>query len=209
VDLASWYSAAKTPISFQDTTKRISDLIIAFGLLVFTLPLLVIVAVAVKLDSCGPVLYRQERVGLNGRKFILLKFRTMVCDAEPHGPVWATENDARITRFGRFLRYTRIDELPQLINVLRGDMSMVGPRPERPYFTDRIAAVVPFFTERHRVKPGITGLAQINYPYGASIADAQQKLRYDLYYIEHRSFLFDLFILVLTLGVVFSRWGAR
>jgi lipopolysaccharide/colanic/teichoic acid biosynthesis glycosyltransferase len=169
-----------------------------------------IVALAIKSDSFGPVFYRQERVGLNGLRFMLLKFRSMVLDAEPDGrPVWAVERDVRITRVGRFIGCTRIDELPQLFNVLCGDMSMVGPRPERPYFVDQLTKVIPFFAERHKVKPGITGWAQINYPYGASIKAAREKLSYDLYYIKNRNLALDLVILIATVSVVISKWGAR
>ena len=194
----------------ETAIRRFVDLIIACALIIFTLPFMAIVALAIKLDSFGPVLYKQELVGLNGRRFILLKFRSMVLDAEPDGrPVWAAERDIRITRVGRFIRCTRIDELPQLFNVLCGDMSVVGPRPERPYFVDQLTKVIPFFAERHKVKPGITGWAQINYPYGASIKAAREKLSYDLYYVNNRNFALDLVILISTVRVVISKWGAR
>jgi exopolysaccharide biosynthesis polyprenyl glycosylphosphotransferase len=190
--------------------RRVADLIIACTLILLTLPFLAVFALTIKLDSSGPVFYRQERVGLGGRRFMLVKFRSMVRDAEPDGqPVWAVERDIRITRIGRFLRCTRLDELPQLFNVLRGDMSMIGPRPERPYFVDQLNKIIPSFSERLKVNPGITGWAQVNYPYGASIYDARQKLSYDLYYIRNRSVIFDLIILLLTVDVVIWQKGAR
>jgi len=149
-------------------------------------------------------------VGLGGRRFNLLKFRSMIEDAEPEGrPVWAAQNDNRVTRVGRFIRRMRIDELPQLFNVLRGEMSMVGPRPERPYFVDQLTKIIPFFSERHSVKPGVTGWAQIKYPYGASIEDARKKLAYDLYYLKNRSITLDLLILLSTVRVVILQQGAR
>jgi lipopolysaccharide/colanic/teichoic acid biosynthesis glycosyltransferase len=194
----------------ENAMRRVVDLIIACALIIFTLPFVAIVALAIKLDSFGPVFYRQERVGLNGHRFVLLKFPSMVLDAEPDGrPVWAAERDIRITRVGRVMRCTRIDELPQLFDVLCGDMSVIGPRPERPYFVDQLTKVIPFFAERHKVKPGITGWAQINYPYGASIKAAREKLSYDLYYINNRNFALDLVILISTVRVVISKWGAR
>jgi exopolysaccharide biosynthesis polyprenyl glycosylphosphotransferase len=168
-------------------------------------PFLALVAAAIKLDSRGPVLFRQERTGERGRTFLLYKFRTMREDAEAQtGPVWAQANDPRVTRLGRLLRKTRIDELPQLFNVLRGDMSFVGPRPERPAFVKLLAERIPFYDERHRVKPGITGWAQINYRYGASIEDTERKLRYDLFYIRNFSPLLDLDIVIGTLRVMLA-----
>jgi exopolysaccharide biosynthesis polyprenyl glycosylphosphotransferase len=190
--------------------KRVADLMIACVLIVFASPLMPIVALLIKLHSFGPVFYQQERVGLGGRRFMMLKFRSMVHDAEPDGrPVWAAERDSRITRIGRVIRSTRIDELPQLFNVLCGDMSMIGPRPERPYFVDQLTGILPSFAERHKVKPGITGWAQINYPYGASIEDARQKLSYDLYYAKNHNAILDLVILLSTVRVVIFKWGAR
>jgi exopolysaccharide biosynthesis polyprenyl glycosylphosphotransferase len=188
--------------------KRLLDFILATSLIIFTLPVMIIVALAIKCDGPGPVVYRQDRVGLGGRPFNLLKFRSMIQNAEQDGPVWAAEQDVRITRVGRIIRLLRIDELPQLLNVIRGEMSMVGPRPERPYFVDHLAAKIPRFVERHAVPPGITGWAQINYPYGASIEDAQHKLGYDLYYVQHQSLGLDLRILFSTVCVVIFQKGA-
>jgi sugar transferase (PEP-CTERM system associated) len=190
--------------------KRFLDVAVSLLLLVLTLPLLLIAAVAVRLDSKGPIFYRQERVGAAGKPFDMYKFRTMRVDAESvGGPQWAALADPRVTRVGAFLRRTRIDELPQILNVLKGEMSFVGPRPERPYFVDHLAEQVPFYLERHRVRPGITGWAQINYPYGASIEDARAKLSYDLYYIKNFSFLFDLLIILSTAEVVLFHKTAR
>ena len=190
--------------------KRGLDLVVATALLWLTLPLMVAVAVLIKLESSGPVFYRQERVGRDGRNFVLFKFRSMRADAEAAGrPQWASVGDPRITRVGRFIRRTRIDELPQLLNVLRGDMAVVGPRPERPYFVGQLAERIPFYAQRHCVKPGITGWAQVNAPYGASLADARDKLRYDLYYVKNRGVLLDLWILTCTVRVVLWQEGAR
>jgi sugar transferase (PEP-CTERM system associated) len=190
--------------------KRALDLVASLSLLILTLPTLLLVALAIRLDSTGPVFYRQERVGRYGATFSIYKFRTMRADAE-HGsvPQWASVRDPRITRIGSFLRMTRIDELPQVLNVLRGDMSFVGPRPERPFFVQSLSREIPFYSERHRVRPGITGWAQINYPYGASIEDAKAKLSYDLYYIKNYSLLFDLLIMLSTAQAVLFNKGAR
>jgi sugar transferase (PEP-CTERM system associated) len=189
--------------------KRLFDLALAAAVVLLAWPLMLLTALAVRLESEGPVLYRQERVGLNGRRFVLLKFRSMRHDAEQGVPVWARDDDARVTRVGRIIRKTRLDELPQLWNVLRGDMSFVGPRPERPFFVEQLAAVLPFYEQRHAVRPGITGWAQVKYRYGASLEDAREKLRYDLYYIKHLSLAFDATILVDTVKVVLFGKGAR
>lgn len=190
--------------------KRVLDICASLALLVLTLPTLVLAAIAVRLDSPGPIFYKQQRVGRHGSEFMIYKFRTMRVDAEKSGvPQWAAARDPRITRVGSFLRMTRIDELPQIMNVLRGDMSFVGPRPERPFFVQSLSAEIPFYSERHRVRPGITGWAQINYPYGASIEDAKAKLSYDLYYIKNYSFMFDLLIILSTAHAVFFKKGAR
>ncbi|MCO6419882.1 exopolysaccharide biosynthesis polyprenyl glycosylphosphotransferase [Siccirubricoccus sp. KC 17139] len=190
--------------------RRGLDIAIALFLLIFTLPVLVLTALAVKLDSPGPVFYRQERVGRGGRVFRLLKFRSMVTDAEAGGaPVWASKQDPRVTRVGRFIRLTRLDEVPQVLNVLRGDMALVGPRPERPAFVAQLAELIPHYADRALVRPGITGWAQVNYPYGASVEDARMKLAYDLYYLGRRSLFLDLLILVATVRVVLFQEGSR
>jgi lipopolysaccharide/colanic/teichoic acid biosynthesis glycosyltransferase len=189
--------------------RRGRDIVISLLLLAVTSPFLLLIAGLIKLDSPGPVLYRQDRVGLHDRVFTLLKFRSMRTDAEAAGPCWAAERDPRVTRVGGFIRSCRIDELPQLINVLRGEMSLVGPRPERPHFTAQLARVLPRYHERNGVLPGITGWAQVSYRYGASVKDAGVKLDYDLEYVAKRSLLFDLRILAATVRVVLFRIGAR
>lgn len=199
-----------TDSRFGTLAKRTLDIVVSAALLALTFLLMLIVALAVKLDSPGALLYRQVRVGLHGRPFTLLKFRSMRADAEAGGtPRWAARRDDRVTRIGRFIRSTRIDELPQLLNVLRGEMSLVGPRPERPHFVEQLAEVIPFYHERADVKPGITGWAQVNFPYGASVEDAREKLSYDLYYLKNRSLLLDLLILISTVRVILFREGAR
>ena len=194
---------------WYEVSRRTLDVIGSLLLLAFALPLLLLVAVLIKVDSTGPVLYRQSRVGLHGRIFTMLKFRSMRVDAEVAGPCWATDRDPRMTRIGAFIRATRLDEVPQLLNVLRGDMSLVGPRPERPHFVQQLAAIIPRYHERTHVLPGITGWAQINYPYGASVEDARAKLAFDLFYINNRALLLDLRILLRTIPVVLFRIGAR
>jgi sugar transferase (PEP-CTERM system associated) len=189
--------------------KRAVDVTLAAVGLVLAAPLMLLTTAAVRLDSPGPVLYRQQRMGEGGRLFTLFKFRSMRADAETGTPIWATDQDDRVTKVGRFIRTTRLDELPQLWNVLRGDMSFVGPRPERPFFVEQLAAVIPFYMERHVVKPGITGWAQVKYRYGSSIEDATEKLRYDLYYIKHLSIFFDLTIVMDTVKVILSGKGAK
>jgi sugar transferase (PEP-CTERM system associated) len=183
--------------------KRFVDVTLALLLLLLSAPLLAMVAIAIKLESAGPVLFRQVRVGLHGKSFIIYKFRSMRQDAELEtGPVWAEERDQRITRVGHFIRKFRFDELPQAFNVLRGEMSLVGPRPERPFFVERIERQIPFYGLRHYVKPGITGLAQVMYRYGASVEDACEKLQYDFYYAKHQSLRRDVAILLKTIKVV-------
>jgi len=190
--------------------KRCFDIALSTGLLLFTLPLVLLTCLLIKLDSPGPVLHRQERVGLGGKRFVLLKFRSMRMDAEKDGkPVWAGAKDPRVTRIGSVIRKLRVDELPQLLNVLNGEMSFVGPRPERPLFVDEFIEKIPFYSERHCVKPGITGWAQTNYPYGASLEDARNKLSYDLYYVKNYGLFLDLIIIVQTIRVVLSGSGAR
>ena len=190
--------------------KRVFDIGVSLLFLVFSLPLLVFTAMAVKLTSKGPVFYRQERVGERGRSFRLLKFRSMRQDAESDGvPKWAARGDHRVTAVGRFIRLTRIDELPQIFNVLKGDMSFVGPRPERPFFVKSLVEQLPYYMERHEVKPGITGWAQLNFPYGSSIGDAREKLQYDLFYIKNFTMLLDFLILLQTVRVILFVDGAR
>lgn len=190
--------------------KRIFDFVVSSLLLLTTAPFLIITAIAIKLTSSGPVFYRQERVGQFGRPYNVLKFRSMKIDAEKDGtPKWAAAADSRVTTVGRIIRASRIDEIPQIVNVFRGDMSFVGPRPERPFFVDQLTREIPFYAERHVVKPGITGWAQINYPYGASIEDARHKLEYDLYYVKNYSIFLDLLTLIQTVRVVLWQDGVR
>ncbi len=189
--------------------KRLLDVVISASLLLLTLPALLIVCVAIVLDDFGPVFYRQERVSYAGRRFWIIKFRTMRVNAEANGAMWASENDSRTTRIGRILRRTRVDEIPQLINVLRGDMSLVGPRPERPVFVDNLSREIRMYHLRHSVKAGLTGWAQINYPYGASVEDAARKLEYDLYYLKHFSLVRDIAIMLQTLRILLFAKGGR
>lgn len=205
----NWFLAADLKGQRQEhaVIKRIFDFVVAGIGLVLTAPLLLAVAAALKLQGRGSVLYSQVRVCQSGRTFTLYKFRTMNGDAESGGSAWATPNDPRVTGIGRFLRKSRLDELPQLWNILKGDMSVVGPRPERPEFVTPLAALIPFYDERHLIKPGLTGWAQINYPYGSSIADARRKLQLDLYYVKHTSLELDIIILLRTFGTFFL--GAR
>jgi lipopolysaccharide/colanic/teichoic acid biosynthesis glycosyltransferase len=171
------------------------------------LPLLPLIALAIRLDSSGPIFYSQRRVGLGGKIFRIYKFRTMRSDAEANGAVWASEKDPRVTNVGSLMRRTRFDELPQLLNVLRGEMSFVGPRPERPEFTDQLAEAFDGYDKRHAVKPGLTGWAQVCYRYTSSIKDTRVKVEYDLYYVKHANFLLDLRILVRTAWVVLRMRG--
>lgn len=189
--------------------KRSIDLTLSLILGVVSFPMMVLTAIAIAIESGRPVFYCQERVGENGRTFTLCKFRSMRTDAEKGGtPIWATTGDDRVTRVGRFIRKTRLDELPQIWNVLRGDMSFVGPRPERPFFVAELATRIPFYQQRHTVKPGLTGWAQVKYRYGSSLEDSMEKLRYDLYYIKHLSVSFDLTIVFDTVKVVLFGKGA-
>ena len=190
--------------------KRSFDIAATTILLLFTLPIMALMALLIAIESKGPAIYRQDRVGRGGEIFTLLKFRSMCLDAEKDGkPSWAAVNDARVTRVGRFMRRARIDELPQLINVLRGEMSFVGPRPERPEFVAMLTEQIPFYAVRHSVKPGITGWAQVRYSYGSNVEQAIKKLEYDLYYVKNHTLLLDLFILVDTVRVVMIGEGAR
>lgn len=194
----------------RSAVKRVSDLVFSLVILVLAAPVMVITAILVKLESAGPVFYSQERVGLNGATFKVVKFRSMRQDAEKDGkPRWATKNDDRVTRVGNFIRKVRIDELPQLFNVLRGEMSLVGPRPERPFFVDELVEKVPYFSVRHSVKPGVTGWAQVRYEYGSTIEDSVEKLQYDLYYVKNHTLFLDLLIMLETVAVVLTGRGAR
>ena len=195
---------------FIRLTKRIFDIFLSSLVLLVTLPFLPVFIFLVKYKSPGPIFYFQERVGEHSKNFIIYKFRTMGIDAETkNGATWAQENDPRVSRFGHLLRKTRVDELPQLVNVLKGKMSFIGPRPERPEFVKKIAKVTPYYMERHGVKPGITGWAQVMYPYGSSLGDSVEKLRYDLYYINNLSFFLELLIVFETIKVVLFRRGSR
>jgi sugar transferase (PEP-CTERM system associated) len=207
-----WFLRAEgfSDSALSRVVKRSVDIAASLLLLALTLPLMMGVGILIKLDSRGPVLYRQQRVGRFGENFTLLKFRSMRVDAEAEGaPRWAAKRDPRVTRVGALIRSTRIDELPQLLNVLHGEMSLIGPRPERPHFVAQLSQVIPFYNERNYVKPGITGWAQVNFPYGASIEDARQKLSYDLYYVKNRGTFLDLLILLATIRVILFREGAR
>jgi sugar transferase (PEP-CTERM system associated) len=179
-----------------------------FGALV-SLPIALLTALLIKLESPGPALYKQERVGKNGRPFTIMKFRSMRSDAEKDGPVWARDGDARVTRVGRVIRKIRVDEIPQFWNILKGEMNFVGPRPERPHFVAQLAEEIPFYEQRHLIPPGLTGWAQIKYPYGASIEDARQKLQYDLYYIKNQSLVLDAVIIFETVKTILFSRGAR
>ena len=190
--------------------KRTLDFLFSFVMLILFLPLMALIAVLIKIDSKGPVFYTQERIGERGKTFRMLKFRSMVCDAEKEcGPVWAKSDDQRITRVGRIIRKLRFDEIPQLWNVLKGEMSFVGPRPEREYFVDQLKKIIPYYSERLTVKPGISGWAQVSYGYGASVEDAIEKLNYDLFYIKNFSVYLDLMIVLKTIKIVIFGSGAR
>jgi exopolysaccharide biosynthesis polyprenyl glycosylphosphotransferase len=208
VDVA-WFLAIdlKWNHPFYHRLKRMIDLVVASAGIVLSAPIVAAAAAATMIDSGRPVFYSQMRVGFRGKPYRLWKLRTMRTDAEAGGAQWATRKDMRVTRVGRFLRATRLDELPQFLNVLRGEMSLVGPRPERPEFVERLAAEIPLYHQRHWIKPGITGWAQINYPYGANIEDAREKLCYDLYYLKNTSLLLDLHIAIRTLGALMK--GSR
>jgi sugar transferase (PEP-CTERM system associated) len=191
-------------------SKRAFDVGVSLAILVASAPIALLAAAVIWLEDRGPIFYRQLRTGQNGRLFQIVKFRSMRVDAEGDGrAVWARQNDARVTRVGAWIRRLRIDELPQVLNVLLGHMSFVGPRPERPEFVGALAQKVPFYEERHFVKPGITGWAQVRYSYGASEKDAQEKLEYDLYYVKHHSLALDLLVLLQTVEIVLFRIGAR
>jgi sugar transferase (PEP-CTERM system associated) len=209
---ASWliYGQGFAQDTARTVIKRLFDLVAAGALLLMALPVMLLTAIAIRLESRGPILYRQERVGQGGRPFLCTKFRSMRVDAEKDGVArWAQAKDPRVTRVGNFIRKMRIDELPQLINVLRGEMSLVGPRPERPSFVAQLKESIRFYDVRHSVKPGLTGWAQVRYSYGASVEDASRKLQFDLYYVKNHSLFLDLLILVETVRVVLFREGAH
>jgi exopolysaccharide biosynthesis polyprenyl glycosylphosphotransferase len=191
-------------------TKRVIDIVVSAIGLLLSAPICLLTALAIKLDSRGPILYRQERLGRNEESFTIYKFRSMVEGAEADaGPVWAAKGDPRITRVGQIIRTLRIDEIPQMVNVLKGQMSLVGPRPERPFFVQTLSKKIPYYYLRHSIQPGITGWAQISYSYGDSEKDAIEKLQYDLYYIKNMSALFDLQIIFESLKVILLGRGAR
>jgi exopolysaccharide biosynthesis polyprenyl glycosylphosphotransferase len=187
---------------FSIALKNLIDKMVSLLIILITLPIWIIVPIIIKISSRGPIFYIQKRIGYRGRPFYLIKFRTMIEDAEKFGPQWAQENDPRVTPVGKILRKTHLDELPQLINILKGEMSFVGPRPERPEFVEELRQKIPFYDLRHLVKPGLTGWAQLNFRYGASIEDAREKLEYDLYYIKNRSLILDLAIILKTLSII-------
>jgi sugar transferase (PEP-CTERM system associated) len=207
----SWiiFSEGFTRRNARMAVGRTLDLIVSFAVLAVGWPIMLLTALAILIEDGRPVLYKQTRVGLLGRPFELLKFRSMTKNAERGTPQWATRNDARVTKVGALIRKLRVDELPQLLNVIRGDMRFVGPRPERPEFVESLAAQIPYYHERHCVKPGLTGWAQLSYPYGSSERDALEKLQFDLYYVKNQGFIFDLVILLQTVEVVIWGKGAR
>ncbi len=196
--------------AWRTAVKRVFDIVSSTLLFLVAAPIMLVTALLIKLESPGGIYYRQERVGQNGRTFEVIKFRSMRNDAEKDGrPVWAQANDARVTRVGAVIRKLRIDELPQIFNVLKGEMSLVGPRPERPFFVEQLTQEIPFYALRHSVKPGVTGWAQVSYPYGATVEDSQEKLQYDLYYVKNHTLFLDLVVLMETVGVVLTGKGAR
>ncbi|MCX7875237.1 MAG: sugar transferase [Melioribacteraceae bacterium] len=193
---------------WEKKLKRLMDIILSFLLLIITSPITLITAILIKIDSPGPVFYRQERMGLHGKIFKIIKFRTMYVDAEKHtGPVWSTKDDPRVTKIGKYVRKFRLDEIPQAYNVLKGDMSFVGPRPERPFFVEKLSKEIPLYKRRLKVRPGITGWAQVKHKYDESIEDVKVKLRYDLFYIENMSLRMDFKIIFRTIFVVFFGKG--
>jgi sugar transferase (PEP-CTERM system associated) len=192
-----------------EISRAVVHWLVALVAAILSLPVVVLTAILIKLESRGPVFYKQERVGKNGRTFVLTKFRSMRVDAEQDGPVWASKDDARTTRVGRIIRKVRIDEIPQFWHILKGEMSFVGPRPERPHFVSQLAEEIPFYEQRHLIAPGLTGWAQIKYPYGASIEDARQKLQYDLFYIKNQSLFLDAIIMFETIKIILFGRGAQ
>ena len=207
----SWliFSGRRKNVRMTAITREVVHWVVALVGGIISLPIALITAVLIKIDSRGPVLYKQERVGRNGKPFILMKFRSMRSDAEADGPVWASKDDDRTTRVGRIIRKIRVDEIPQFWNILRREMSFVGPRPERPHFVSQLANQIPYYEQRHLIAPGLTGWAQIKYPYGASIEDARQKLQYDLFYIKNQSLMLDAIILFETIKIILFGRGAH
>jgi sugar transferase (PEP-CTERM system associated) len=196
--------------TFRTVIKRLFDIFCASILIVLAMPIMLGAAILIVFEDGLPLLYRQERVGVNGRLFNVIKFRSMRRDAEKDGkPIWAQAKDNRATRVGQIIRKLRIDELPQLFSVLKGDMSLVGPRPERPFFVDQLTKEIPFYAVRHSVKPGVTGWAQVRYHYGATVEDSAEKLQYDLYYVKNHSLFLDMVVLFETVGVVLTGKGAH
>ena len=196
--------------AFRTIVKRLFDIVCASILIILAMPVMLVTAILIVLEDGFPLLYRQERVGVNGRLFNVIKFRSMRRDAEKDGkPIWAQAQDNRVTRVGQIIRKLRIDELPQLFSVLKGDMSLVGPRPERPFFVDQLTKEIPFYAVRHSVKPGVTGWAQVRYHYGATVEDSAEKLQYDLYYVKNHSLFLDMVVLFETVGVVLTGKGAH
>jgi len=195
--------------TFYQRVKRVVDIGLSILAMTVAGPLMLLTAVLIKIESKGPVFYKQERVGLNERTFNLIKFRSMIKEAEKKGAIWAKEKDPRLTKVGKIIRIFRIDELPQILNILKGEMSFIGPRPERPIFVEGLKKEIPYYSYRHLVKPGLTGWAQVNYSYGASVEDAVRKLEYDLFYIKNSTLLLDLQIVLRTLRVILFRRGSR
>jgi sugar transferase (PEP-CTERM system associated) len=207
----SWliFSGRGRQARISGITRNLVHRLVALIGAVLSLPIVLVTAILIKLESRGPVFYRQVRVGVHGKPFTLLKFRSMRVDAEQGGPVWASKGDDRVTRIGRIIRKIRVDEIPQFWNILRGEMNFVGPRPERPHFVDQLATEIPYYEQRHLIPPGLTGWAQIKYAYGASIEDARQKLQYDLYYVKNQSLILDAIILFETIKIILFGRGAH
>ena len=207
----SWliFTGRRRRAKIAELSRNVVHWVVALIGAILSLPLVLLTAVLIKLESRGPVFYKQERVGKNGHTFVLMKFRSMRVDAEQDGPVWASKGDARTTRIGRIIRKVRVDEIPQFWNILKGEMSFVGPRPERPHFVAQLAEEIPFYEQRHLIAPGLTGWAQIKYPYGASIEDARQKLQYDLFYIKNQGLLLDAVIMFETIKIILFGRGAQ
>jgi sugar transferase (PEP-CTERM system associated) len=207
----SWliFSGRGRSTKIAEVARNVVHWLVALIGAILSLPIVLVTAVLIKLESKGPIFYRQERVGKNGRTFVLAKFRSMRVDAEASGPVWASKKDDRTTRVGRIIRKVRVDEIPQFWNILKGEMSFVGPRPERPHFVAQLAEEIPFYEQRHLIAPGLTGWAQIKYPYGASIEDARQKLQYDLFYIKNHGLFLDAIIMFETIKIILFGRGAQ